>query len=181
MPSIRELADVLERSPSTIHQHIGALERRGCIERDGNAHGLRLTVDDKQIGVGMRGNQLPLKGKLVPGRRMRRNKTPYPRVTVGGEPRKGDYVLQVEGDRLASDGIYDGDLLIVRPGSVGEQPAVVEFADGTADVKRVVLLRDGSLGLLPPRARLESRRGARRAENVLIRGAVLRIVREFPA
>ena len=105
MPSIRELADVLERSPSTIHQHIGALERRGCIERDGNAHGLRLTVDDKQLGVGMRGNQLPLKGKLVPGRRMRRNKTPYPRVTVGGEPRKGDYVLQVEGDRLASDGI----------------------------------------------------------------------------
>ena len=179
MPSIRELAELLRRSPSTVHQHLGALEKRGCIERDGSAHGLKLLVDDKQLGLGSAGTELPLKGVLAPGRRLRRSRTPYPRLSVGGETRRGDYLVRVEGDRLVSDGIYDGDLLMVRPGSAEDQPAVVEYPDGSLDVKRVTTLRDGSLGLLPPRPHLETRRGARRAVDVVVRGRVVRIVRVF--
>ncbi len=180
MPSLRELATILERSPSTVHQHLKALERRGCLTMDGKAHGLVLTVDDRQLGTETGGAALlPLKGVLFPGRRVRRSKTPYPKVSVGGAPGKGDYVIQIESDRLAPDGIHDGDLLVIRPGSRGDAPALVEFADGSCDVKRVTTLRDGSLALLPPRPRLESRRGARRAENVLVRGRVIRIVRIF--
>ncbi len=178
-PSIRELADLLDRSPSTIHQHLGALERKNCIERDGTPHGLRLLVGDRQLGIVTGGTLLPLKGTLAPGRQLRRSKTPYPRVSVGGDLRRGDYVLQVEGDRLAGDGIHDGDLLVVRPGSAYDQPAVVELPDGSLDVRRVTTLRDGSLGLLPPRPRQESCRGARRAPDVLVRGRVLRVVRVF--
>ena len=179
MPSLRELAKMLDRSPSTVHQHLKALEKRGCLIMDGSAHGLELTVDDRQLGTQTLGALLPMKGVLAPGRRIRRSKTPYPKVSVGGTPDQGDYVIQIEGDRLGPDGIYDGDLIVVRPASRGDGPALVEFADGTCDVRRVTTLRDGSLGLLPPRPRLESRRGARRAENVLVRGRVLRIVRVF--
>jgi SOS-response transcriptional repressor LexA len=179
MPSLRELATVLDRSPSTVHQHLRALEKRGCLKMHGSAHGLELTVDDRQLGTQTQGALLPMKGVLYPGRRIRRSKTPYPKVSVGGLPGKADYVIQIEGDRLCSDGIYDGDLLVIRPGSLGDHPALIEFADGSCDVRRVTTLRDGSLGLLPPRPRLETRRGARRAHNVLVRGRVLRIVRIF--
>jgi len=179
MPSLRELSSELGRSPSTVHQHLKALQKRGCVTMDGSAHGLALTVDDRQLDTQTLGALVPMKGVLAPGRRIRRSKTPYPRVSVGGKPDKGDFAIQIEGDRLAPDGIYDGDLIVVRPGSDGEGPALVEFADGSCDVRRVTILRDGALGLLPPRPRLESRRGARRAENVLVRGRVLRIVRIF--
>lgn len=179
MPSIRELAELLRRSPSTIHQHITALERRGYIERAGGAHGLLINVTDKQLGPGLRGSLLPLKGTLFPGRRIQRSRTPYPKVSIDPNSEAGDYAIRVEGDRLAADGIYDGDLLIIRPGPSGDHPALVEFPDGSCEVRRTTSLRDGSLALLPPRPKLETRRGARRAPNVLVRGRVLMIVRVF--
>jgi len=179
MPSIRELAELLRRSPSTIHQHLTALERRGYVERDGAAHGLRLLVEDDQLGPGVRGSLLPMKGTLYPGRRIQRSRTPYPKVSIGADSEAGDYAVRIQGDRLAGDGIYDGDLLIIRPGPSGEFPALVEFPDGSCDVRRTTSLRDGSFALLPPRPRLETRRRARRAQNVLVRGRVMMIVRVF--
>ncbi|MEE2830004.1 MAG: helix-turn-helix domain-containing protein [Myxococcota bacterium] len=181
MPSLRELAEVLDRSPSTIHQHLNALERRGYLERNGQSHGLKLTIEPSllELPEGGTGTLLPMKGYLSPGRRLRRSGTPYPRLSVGGDTRRSDYLLQIVGPRLEGEGIYDGDLLLVRPGSAGDSPAVVQFPDGTADIRRVTTLRDGDLGLLPPRPRLENRRGARRAEGVLIQGRVLRLVRRY--
>ena len=181
MPSIRELAEELDRSPSTIHQHLGALEKRGLIERNGQSHGLRLTVAPEalelpEVGAG---RLVPLKGVLSPGRRLERSKTPYPRVSIGGDTRRSDYLLQIVGERLHGEGIHNGDLLLVRPGAVDNQPAVVEFPDGTSDIRRVTTLRDGGLGLLPPRMHLETRRGARRAEGVLVQGRVVRLIRRY--
>jgi repressor LexA len=181
MPSIRELADLLDRSPSTIHQHIGALEKRGFIERSGQSHGLRLTVATEALELpeSGTGTRVPLKGLLSPGRLLQRSPTPYPRLSVGGDIRRSDYLLQIVGERLHGEGIHNGDLLLIRPGSSEKQLAVVEFPDGTADVRRVTTLRDGALGLLPPRMHLETRRGARRAEGVLIQGRVLRLIRRY--
>jgi len=175
------LADYLDRSPSTIHQHLKALERRGCLENSGQDHGIQLTVgaDQLELPESGIGTLLPLKASLFPGRPLRRRSTPYQRISVGGETRRGDYLIQLEGDRLQSEGIYDGDLLLIRPGSGGESPAIVQFEDGSADIRRVTTLRDGALGLLPPRPRLESRRGARRAPGVLVQGRVLRVIRTF--
>lgn len=181
MPSIRELGEVLDRSPSTIQQHIEALEQRGLLERSGRSHGLRITVAAEQLELpeSGAGTLLPMKGFLYPGRRLQRSPTPYPRISVGGETRRSDYLLQILGERLHGEGIHDGDLLLIRPGSAGDHPAVVQFPDGTADIRRVTTLRDGTLGLLPPRVHLESRRGARRAEGVLVQGRILRLIRRF--
>jgi repressor LexA len=181
MPSVRELAHQLDRSPSTIHQHLGALEKRGFIERNGQSHGLRLMVEPEvlelpEVGPG---RLLPLKGVLSPGRHLERSQTPYPRISVGGDTRRSDYLLQIVGERLHGEGIHNGDLLLVRPGAADNQPAVVEFPDGTCDIRRVTTLRDGGLGLLPPRMHLESRRGARRAEGVLVQGRVMRLIRRY--
>ena len=181
MPSIRELAQQLERSASTIHQHLGALEKRGLISRSGESHGLRLTVPPEALELpeSGAGAMVPLKGFLSPGRRLQRSPTPYPRLSVGGDTRRSDYLLQIVGERLHAEGIHDGDLLLIRPGSANNKPAVVQFPDGTADIRLVTTLRDGSLGLLPPRTHLQTRRGARRAEGVLVQGRLLRLIRRY--
>ena len=106
MPSIRELAQQLDRSASTIHQHLGALEKRGLIARSGESHGLRLTVPPEALELpeSGAGAMVPLKGFLSPGRRLQRSPTPYPRLSVGGDTRRSDYLLQIVGERLHAEG-----------------------------------------------------------------------------
>lgn len=181
MPSLRELAAELKRSPSTIHQQLTSLERRGCIERTGGSHGIRLLVAADQLTPPEppAERQVPLKGRLAPGRALRRLKDPYPTVSVGAGVRAGDYALEVEGERLEQDGIFPGDLLLVRPGAARSQPALVQFPDGTWDIKRVTTLRDGGLGVIAPRPGPANRRGARRAPGLVVQGRILRVIRNF--
>jgi len=181
MPSVRELGRLLGRSPSTVHQHLAALERRGLIERDGQANGVRLLVEGASLlpPESAGGTTVPLKGVLAPGRALRRRRPPYPQVTVAIEAKRGDYALQVEGDRLQADGILAGDLLVVRPGTARGMPALLQGRDGTMDVKRVTTLRDGTLGLLSARPGPVNRRGARRANDVVVQGRILQVVRSF--
>jgi len=42
IPSVRELAMRLRKSPTTVFQHLKALERRGYLKGDGSAHGWRM-------------------------------------------------------------------------------------------------------------------------------------------
>ena len=42
IPSVRELASRLKKSPTTVFQHLKALERRGYLKSDGSAHGWTL-------------------------------------------------------------------------------------------------------------------------------------------
>jgi len=42
IPSVRELASRLKKSPTTVFQHLKALERRGYLKGDGSAHGWKL-------------------------------------------------------------------------------------------------------------------------------------------
>jgi repressor LexA len=42
IPSVRELAGRLRKSPTTVFQHLKALERRGYVRGDGSAHGWML-------------------------------------------------------------------------------------------------------------------------------------------
>ncbi len=182
MPSVRELAAKLKRSASTVHQHLDALERRGLIERSGGAHGLTLLVDPKLLEERDQAPEVvPVRGVLQPGRHLKRMGSPYPRVSACGNARKGDYALRVDGDRLQAEGMFHGDLVMIRPGAVWNEPALVQYMDGTLDIKRLAPLRDGSLAVWSARPGLGQRRGTRRAPGVVAVGRVLRVVREFEA
>lgn len=180
MPSVRELAAKLKRSASTVHQHLDALEKRGLIERSGGAHGLKLLVDPKLLVARDQPPEVvPVRGILQPGRHLKRMGSPYPRVSACGDALRGDYALRVDGDRLQAEGLFHGDLVMIRPGAVSNEPALVQYMDGTLDIKRVATLRDGSLAVWSSRPGMGQRRGTRRAPGVIAVGRVLRIVREF--
>lgn|GEM_PF-2100284 len=180
MPSVRELATMLSRSPSTVQQHIRALERRGYIERDGSAHGLRLLVDDERLGLEASGANLPIRAELRPGGSLTHLLPPFERVKIGGDWTTGDFVVRVEGDALTAEGIFQGDLLVIRPGSAqGEEPVLLEFLNGIATVKRVLGGRQGQPALAPATPRIDRRRGRRPPLSFSVLGAVLEVVRRF--
>ena len=180
MPSVREVANVLGRSPSTIQQHLRALERRGYLRRDGSAHGITLLVSDEVLGLAGGGGGLPLKGSLRPGQLLIRAAVPYDRVRIGGTWEAGDYVIRVDGDALAPEGIFKNDLLVIRPGGdTGEEPALIEFSNGIATVKRVLTGRGGRPALAPATPRIDRRRGRRPPLPMTVLGRVLEVVRRF--
>jgi len=180
MPSVRELASTLSRSPSTVQQHLRALERRGYLERDGSAHGLKLLVDDERLGLEGNGANLPVRAELRPGGALIRLLPPFERLKVGGEWTNGDFVVRVEGDALSPEGILQGDLLVVRPGTTpGEEPVLLEFLNGIATVKRVLGGRTGRPSLAPATPRIDRRRGRRPPLSFKVLGVVLEVVRRF--
>ena len=53
IPSVRELAGRLRKSPTTVFQHLKALERRGYVRGDGSAHGWTLLQPVQSVGAGL--------------------------------------------------------------------------------------------------------------------------------
>lgn len=180
MPSVRELGASLGRSASTVQQHLRALERRGYLERDGSAHGLRLLVDDVALGLEGSDANLPVRSSLRPGGALTRHLPPFERLKVGGEWGSGDYLVRIGGDALAQEGILKDDLLVIRPGEFdGEWPALLEFANGIATVKRLLRGRAGQVALAPATPRIDRRRGRRPPTDYVVLGRVMEVVRRF--
>lgn len=138
MPSVRELADRLGLAPTTTHQHLKALERKGYLRSDGSAHGLRLTDHESDEAEGM--VTVPLRGTIAAGEPIEAIERNDEVLRLSGDfVPKGCYALRVRGESMIDDHILDGDLVVIRPQEqvdVG-QIAVALLDDDTATLKRV--------------------------------------------
>jgi SOS-response transcriptional repressor LexA len=182
MPSVRDLAKLVSRSASTVQQHLLALERRGYLVRDGSASGFTVLAADTALGLKARAlsGTVPLKGRLRPGVSYARLAAPWRPVAVGGDVEADDFAVEVDGDSLGPDGILAGDLLHVRPGPSGEQPALLVFTNGVATVRRVLAGRStGGELLASPTPRIDRRRGRRPPAAYRVLGQVLAVLRRF--
>ncbi len=151
-PSVREIGVALGlRSPSTVHQHLTALEQKGCIRR----HGERmraLEVVDKSLVQNGDGVVLPLVGRVSAGRPTLAEEQIQEYVAV--PPRffgdvRGCFLLRVKGDSMIGAGILPGDLVIVRPQAHAVPgDIVVALLDEEATVKRLTVL-EGKPALSP--------------------------------
>ncbi len=142
VPSVREIGHALGmRSPSTVHQHLMALERKGYIKRYGDRMRV-LEVLDRSVMPGSDDvTHLPLVGRVSAGLPVLAQENieeliPVPRKMVGWQD--GCFLLTVRGDSMVNAGIFDGDLVIVH-----SQPAadsgeiVVALLSDEATVKRL--------------------------------------------
>jgi len=166
VPSVRELAARLRKSPTTVFQHLKALERRGYLKGDGSAHGWTLLQRAEPRPAPLRAvptgaaAALPARdaaaaaaeadgdppdgwvrvriaGTIAAGAPIEAvEDSSETRVFPAGMVPDGAFALRVRGDSMIDDHICDGDLVIVRP-----QPEVEE--GGIA----VALLGDGSATL----------------------------------
>ncbi len=147
VPSVREIGFALGmRSPSTVHQHLAALERKGYLRRDGDRMRV-LEITDRTALPDGEVVSLPLIGRVSAGTPLLAEQQieemiPIPRRFVGWSDES--FLLTVRGDSMIGAGIFDGDLVIVRCQTTADPgELVVALMGDEATVKRLQVADDG--------------------------------------
>lgn len=143
VPSVREIGHALGlRSPSTVHQHLTALERKGYIKRYGDRMRVLEVLDKRIVPNGDDVAHLPLVGRVSAGVPILAQENveeliPVPRSMVGWQDEC--FLLTVRGDSMVNAGIFDGDIVIVRSQPTADPGEIVVALLGEeATVKRLV-------------------------------------------
>jgi repressor LexA len=146
VPSVREVGRAVGlRSPSTVHQHLAALERKGYIRRHGDRMRVLQITDRSALRDLEETVTLPLVGRVSAGLPVLAEEhvedmIPVPRRFVGWQ--EECFLLTVRGDSMVGAGILPGDLVIVRCQQTAQPGDIVVALYGEeATVKR--LAREG--------------------------------------
>jgi DNA (cytosine-5)-methyltransferase 1 len=174
-PSIEEIKSFMKlKAISTVHQHINALVSKGYLLKDDNlARGLTLP-EQRSEGV-----ELPMLGFIAAGAPIEaiEDTTNYIKVVnpkiVSSE---GYYCLRVKGDSMVDDGIFNGDIVVIKKQSSAEngQTVVAIIDDNQATLKQIYRERN--------RFRLQPANQSMipfYRDEVEIRGVVIQIIRDI--
>ncbi len=155
-PSVREIGLAVGlSSSSTVQNHLNVMERKGVIRRD-PTKSRTVSLTESPVGPGG-AFSLPLVGQVAAGAPVLAQENIEDHIYLGPQiAGDGDsYVLRVKGDSMIGDGIFDGDLVVVKP--TRESPngslAVVRVenpttGEGEVTVKRIY--REGGRMRLQP-------------------------------
>lgn len=144
-PTVREIGLAFEiKSPNGVMCHLKALEKKGLINRQGNAARAIQLVDYRPGGT-----ELPLLGHVAAG-------TPIDAVETDEKLNFGDlfyspknFALRVRGQSMIEDHIEDGDFVVIRKQEVANNgERVVAMIDNEVTLKR--FYRDGETIRLEP-------------------------------
>jgi DNA (cytosine-5)-methyltransferase 1 len=149
-PTIEELRKKLKLSAvSTVHEHINALKEKGYLAKGGNS--ARSIIPKREIRTIV---QIPIMGKIAAGMPIEAIEDFQETIAIsspGIENPKNYYALRVIGDSMIDEGIFDGDLVIIKKQSVAEngQTVVAIIDDNEATLKK--LYREKNKFRLQPR------------------------------
>ncbi len=134
-PTVREIGSQLElSSPSTVHVHLGNLERLGYIRRDpSKPRALELVDAPRPL------RPLPLVGQVAAGVPILAEQNIEDFVEVPALLRRSDddFLLRVEGDSMIDAGIHNDDLIVVhRQATADNGDIVVALVGDEATTKR---------------------------------------------
>ncbi len=136
-PTVREIGQAVGlSSSSTVQNHLNALEQKGYIRRDPTKSRTVEVVGEEQEQqngriIPLRAFSVPLVGRVAAGSPVLAEENIEDQITVGPEI-AGDeaaYALRVHGESMIEAGIYDGDIVVVRPQK--------DAANGTIVVARI--------------------------------------------
>lgn len=110
-PSLEEIGKNLGLAVSTVHQHVSALKNKGYLKREVNQpRGVLLPEQTPEMV------EIPLFGIISAGLPVEPLESPdqvkVPKIFVS---KSGNYyALKVKGDSMIDDGIWDGDIIVVK-------------------------------------------------------------------
>src|SRR3989338_6494360 len=140
-PTLGEIAEAIGVSSlATVHEHLGALTKKGVIKRfDGAVRGIELL--DIKISNVLQGIELPILGFIAAGQPIMTYTDPDATVKVAPamlSGKKRSYVLQVKGDSMIEEGILDGDFVIIEEQTEAKDGDIVValLENGLATLKR---------------------------------------------
>lgn len=177
-PTLKQIANAIGVSSlATVHEHLQALEKKGLIKKkEGASRGIELTENIAQIAEGL---EVPILGYIAAGSPIE----PYtdPNATISISPnmvssRKRVYVLQVRGDSMIEDGIWDGDYVVVEQQETADNGDIVValLDNGLATLKRY--FKEATRIRLEPANRAMS---PIFAKNVTVQGRVVGLIRRY--
>lgn len=183
-PTHREICEEFGYSSyGTVHKHLKILQEKGYLQRTSNQkRGLELSQDDAGDGAGTRPlvGELPFFGRIAAGRPIEvvagDETLVVPSHLLGGDLGE-HYVLRVEGQSMVDEGIFDGDLVVVRRREVAEAgEMIVALVEGEATLKR--FFPEGAMvRLQPANAAMEPLRVP--ADRLHVQGVVVGLMRRY--
>ena len=178
-PSQQEIADHFGLVQNAAYQLVGYLKKKGYLIDVGGHRGLRLSPQYLQERKTPEG--LPIIGRVAAGTPILAEENIESYLSVenlfGRGP--GTFLLRVAGDSMVDEGILDGDLVVVQPGSTLPDGQIgIVLLDDEATVKRVFVQKD-RIALKPAnrRAGYKTRFIKRFDKNVRILGRVVGCIR----
>jgi len=175
-PSLEETKEHFNLSSvSTIHQHIEALRSKGYLDKSSRGHrNIELINDNKKSGL----VEIPLLGTIAAGAPIEAIEIPETITVAKDDIGKfgNHYALYVEGNSMIDDGIYDGDIVVIRQQNTADngQTVVAIINDNETTLKKIYREKD--------RFRLQPANPALfpiYTKEVEIRGIVVKIIRNF--
>jgi repressor LexA len=159
-PTLQEIANVMNLSSlATVHEHLQALERKGVIKRfDGSVRGIE--VVDERVNANMNGIELPLIGFIAAGQPIEAIENPIDTILVSADmvsKTKRCFVLQVKGDSMILEGIFDSDYVVLQSqDTANDGDIVVALIDNEfATLKKIYHENDGRIRLQPANNKME--------------------------
>lgn len=159
-PSYREIANGLKlNSVATVAQHIDSLVTKGLLTKGNNSARSLMPVTEMETEIlSDKAVRLPILGLIAAG---------TPIETMTGHPetlevppfmvgKRNSYVLQVKGQSMIDDGIFDGDFVVVQEKEIASNGDVVVALvnDSEATLKRYYK-EVGRVRLQPANATME--------------------------
>lgn len=173
-PSLTEIAKHFDISVPTIHQHVSSLRQKGVLSTDKGKHRSIRKTNERKMGI----VEIPLMGLISAGGPIEAVRNPRPievpkvMLSTGAD----FYALKVVGVSMIEEGIFDGDIVIVR-----DQPTVDDGDKAVAylpDEDRVTLKKiyreKNRIKLVPANREMKPFYET----NVLIQGKVVGVLRK---
>lgn len=174
-PTIEEIRKKLRlKAVSTIHEHISSLKEKGYLSKSDNS--ARSISPSRQIKSVI---EIPIVGRIAAGQpieAIENREDTISLVNPNITSPHGHYALRVVGESMVDEGIFDGDIVVIKKQSVAEngQTVVAIIDDNQATLKKLYRERN--------RFRLEPRN-----QNMLpffrkeveIRGVVVQVISNF--
>ncbi|MCL2421468.1 MAG: transcriptional repressor LexA [Defluviitaleaceae bacterium] len=138
-PTVREICDAVGlSSTSTVHAHLESLERKGYIRRSPTKNRSTEILDENFYNNGHELAFVPIVGNVAAGVPILAEENiedtfPIPIDQVKNDP---CFMLHVKGDSMIDEGIFDGDLVLVRQQQTATNgDIVIALIDDSATVK----------------------------------------------
>lgn len=179
-PCVRDIGHAVGlSSPSTVHAHLVALEKKGYIKRDPSKPRALEVLDYRDTERGVDYAQVlavPILGKVAAGQPILAAENIESTISLPAElASESAFVLKVQGDSMIEAGILPGDHVVVRQQTTATNgDIVVALLDGEATVKRF-FLEEGAVRLQPENHRLEPIY----SKDVMILGVVVGLFRRI--
>lgn len=145
-PSYQEIADHFGiASKHGVVRHLEALEKKGCIKRDGTtARGMRI-IDERYLPLS-ESMDIPLIGQVQAGLPVFaaeniEEQVTVPRSLIRAEGRY--FALRVKGDSMINAGIMEDDLVVVESTETAAPKQIVVAVIGEEVTVKRLIVRDG--------------------------------------